>query len=74
VPLEFNAKGDLVSEILPCGCDYEVISEKVLMFYVSNEDSVAQHARDVAGREGSFCMFFHELFDISEILLTTSLA
>lgn len=56
-PLKFNEKGELVSEILPCGCEYEVISEKALTFYVFNENSTAQHVRDVARRQGTFCKF-----------------
>jgi len=46
-PLKFNEEGDLVAEILPCGCDYEVFSENFTYFYVSNA-TTAQHARNVA--------------------------
>jgi len=31
-PLKFNEEGDLVAEILPCGCNYEVFSENFICF------------------------------------------
>ena len=61
-----------MSEILPCGCDYEVISEKFGAFSVSNKILV-EHTRDVVGRKRSFRMIFPQFLDMPESILTISL-